>query len=378
MAEPLKRFFDRSRVEIIADMLAGATKRFPHRAFVEAASRGLDNLELMDRARHISRAMKASLPDDYEEAIDVMIRSLGPELDDTEGLGMSVFVYLPHVLFVAEHGLDHFDASMRAQHELTRRFSAEFSIRAYLDRHTEATLAKLESWADDPNRHVRRLVSEGTRPRLPWAPRLPKFQRDPTPVIALLERLKDDPDLYVRRSVANNLNDIGKDHPDVLLDVCERWSKDASEERSWVIEHALRSSIKKGDRRALAITGVGDAKGLSVKGTISPTRPTLGGSIRLDIEVTSTRKKATKVTTDLVVHFMKSNGETRPKVFKGKTIEIAASSTIKFGKSVSLADLTTRKHYPGKHRVEALLNGTHFEIGEFTAVAAPKSARSKG
>jgi 3-methyladenine DNA glycosylase AlkC len=146
---------------------------------------------------------------------------------------------------------------MRAQYELTKRFTAEFSIRAFLEADPVATLERLEEWATDPNVHVRRLVSEGTRPRLPWAPRLPRFVEDPQPVLRLLEMLKDDPELYVRRSVANNLNDIAKDHPDLVVEVCARWSLQASPERRWLIRHGLRTLVKQGHEGALAVLGYG-------------------------------------------------------------------------------------------------------------------------
>ena len=154
---------------------------------------------------------------------------------------------------------------MQAQHELTQRFTAEFSIRPFIERHPEATLARLAQWTQDPSPHVRRLVSEGTRPRLPWASRLRDFQRDPAPVLALLERLKDDPELYVRRSVANNLNDIGKDHPDLLADVARRWLQNASPERRWIVRHALRSAIKRAEPGALSALGYGAAPTLAIE-----------------------------------------------------------------------------------------------------------------
>jgi 3-methyladenine DNA glycosylase AlkC len=210
----LKTFFS---PELVAEI--GASMKLP-RAFVREATRGLEDMELMDRARHVARCLNAHLPSDYERAAQVIIDSLGPELDRTEGFGMAIFRYLPHVLFVAEHGLDHFDVSMRAQHEITRRFSAEFSLGRFVERYPQSTLAVLREWTGDPSVHVRRLVSEGTRPRLPWAPRLRTFEKDPRPVIELLDRLKDDPEDYVRRSVANHLNDTGKTHPALVFETC--------------------------------------------------------------------------------------------------------------------------------------------------------------
>ena len=227
MAEQLKNLFGVDIPETIAGMIAKVFPRFPAEDFIRDSLDGYADLELFPRGRKIARAMKRHLPEDYSEAAGILIESLGPKLDMTEGSGMAPFVYLPHVFFVAEFGLDHFEDSMRAQYELTQRFSAEFSIRPYIEKYPHATLARLEKWTGDSSAQVRRLVSEGTRPRLPWAPRLRAFQIDPRPVLTLLEKLKDDPELYVRRSVANNLNDIGKDHPAVLVDVSRRWLKNA-------------------------------------------------------------------------------------------------------------------------------------------------------
>ena len=190
------------------------------------------------------------MPPRYDDAIDVVLRSLTPPLTQTAEIGLGVFFYLPHVCFVAEYGLDDFETSMRAQYELTRRFSAEFSMRPFIIRYQERTLARLLEWTRDSCPHVRRLCSEGARPRLPWAMRLPALQKDPRPVLPILEELKDDPDLYVRRSVANHLGDIAKDHPLLVFEICERWLAGASPERRWLIRHALRYPTNKGDKRA--------------------------------------------------------------------------------------------------------------------------------
>ena len=142
---------------------------------------------------------------------------------------------MPHLFFVSQYGLAHFEPSMQAQHALTQRFTAEFSIRPFLQHHPQQTLRRLSQWTQDPSEQVRRLVSEGSRPRLPWAPRLAAFQTDPRPVLQLLEQLRDDTSLYVRRSVANNLNDIGKDNPDMLMDTARRWLLGASTDREWIV-----------------------------------------------------------------------------------------------------------------------------------------------
>ena len=275
----LKDFFDAGVVRRIAAEIAKVRPKFASRAFVRDACAGLERLELMDRGRHIMAALARHLPEDPAEAIEVLVASLGPPLPATEGHGMAPFYYLPHVLFVAEHGLPCFDVSMRAQHALTQRFSAEFSIRRFLEHAPERTLAQLQRWAQDPSPHVRRLVSEGTRPRLPWAGRLKAFQRDPAPVLRLLERLKDDPHPYVRRSVANSLNDIGKDHPELLVEVATRWLTGASPERRALIRHALRSAVKRGDGAALRALGFGAAGSVGlVRARSCPRAPGSGGT----------------------------------------------------------------------------------------------------
>ncbi len=367
MAEPLKNSFGARIPRTIAAQIAAVHPRFPVDAFIATALEGYDELELMARGRQIARSLARHLPADFERAVGILVASLGsrPERSDGDG-GMASFLYLPHTVFIAENGLDHFEASMRAQHELTKRFTCEFSMRAFLDRHTEATLERLAEWTRDPDEHVRRLVSESTRPRLPWAPRLRRFQSDPRPVIALLERLRDDESLYVRRSVANNLNDIGKDHPALLMKTLKRWREGATPERQWLIRHALRSAVKRGDPGALALLGFGDEAAVSVaRVTISPKRARIGESVRVSFELRNTGAQAQRVLADLRVHYVKAGGKTSAKTFKLKELEIAPGESARLEKKLSLAQMTTRKHYPGAHRVEAVLNGRVAPIGEF-------------
>ncbi len=369
MAEPLKNHFGPAVPRRIAAMVAGVFPGFAADAFVADVLAGYEELELTPRAWKIARALRRFLPEDYGEAGEVLLASVGPKLEQEPNPGMGSFLYLPHVFFVAEYGLEHFELSMHMQYELTQRFTAEFSIRPYLERHQRATLARLALWAKDPSQHVRRLVSEGTRPRLPWAPRLKAFQRDPTPVLALLELLKDDPELYVRRSVANNLNDIGKDHPEVLANVASAWLEGASEERRWLVRHALRSAVKRAEPGALAALGFGQAAEVEIGALETlPSRPAIGSSVFLAFEVRNHGRKPQQVLVDLRVHFVKANGKTAPKVFKLKTLDLAPGETGRVGKTISLAELTTRKHFPGEHRVEAVVNGETRPLGSFEVV----------
>ncbi len=366
MAEPLKNRYGPEIPRRIAGDVARVHPSFPARAFLGEALDGYDALELMPRGRQIARALAAHLPREFAEAARILVASLGPPLEASGGNGMSPFLYMPHAFFVAERGLEHFEASMAAQHAITQRFTAEFSIRAFLERHPDRTLARLAQWSRDPSAHVRRLVSEGTRPRLPWAPRLRELQRDPRPVLALLELLKDDPELYVRRSVANNLNDIGKDHPGLVIEVAARWLADAGSERRWIVAHALRSAIKRGDTAAFEVLGFRpDARIEVVAGILAPRRPMVGGAVGVSFEVVNASSRRQRAVVDFRIGYVKANGRAAFKVFKMRTLELGPRECLRLAKRVSLADMTTRRHYPGSHEVQALVNGQPWPLGAF-------------
>ncbi|MBK8012510.1 MAG: DNA alkylation repair protein [Deltaproteobacteria bacterium] len=380
MAEPLKTFFSAALVKRLAADLAEVSADFSPRAFIKDATAGLDELELLDRGQHIARALSKHLPPAYPNAIDVLLRSLGPEhaTEELVGVGMAPFFYLPHVLFVAERGLDHFELSMRAQYELTKRFSAERSIRPYIAKDPERTFAVLRDWTRDPNAHVRRLVSEGTRLRLPWAMRVAWLDRNPERVIELLDRLKDDPTTLVRRSVANNLNDLGKVHPKLLIATCGKWLEDASTERRALVEHALRSAIKRGEAPALSLLGFGKKPSVELEDVrLHPKRVRIGSHVAVEFTLRSTNRMAQNLLVDLRVHFVKANGTSSPKVFKLKRVGLGAREKVTLSARVSLAVHTTRKPHPGHHDVEVLVNGQAIAAGGFEVVPARPRSKSQ-
>ncbi len=369
MAEPLKNSFGPDVPARIADMIVGARPDFDRGSFITKALDEYEALELTPRARHIAAALAEFLPEDRERALGILVDSLGPEIGDADLTGMEAFVYLPHLYFIADHGIDHFEAAMQAQYQITKRFTAEFSIRAYLERYPQPTLDRLLEWTRDPNVHVRRLVSEGTRPRLPWAPRLPRFQEDPSPVLALLEELKDDPEEYVRRSVANNLNDISKDHPERAVDVAKRWRVGANVNRERLVRHALRSLVRRGHAGALAVLGYGPDSPASIRCVVcSPGTVEIGGKVQIEIEVENPSEGEAHALVDFRIHFVKANGSTRPKVFKGRELVLEPGGAATVRKTVSLAQHSTRKHYPGSHRVEVMVNGSIHPGGRFDVV----------
>jgi 3-methyladenine DNA glycosylase AlkC len=258
---PLKLLLDKVAVVQLSDNLRLVHASFDKAGFIESAMSGISELTLKERSKHISVSMKKYLPETYSAAIQIIINSLTPPLEKTEGNGLSGLFYMPHCDFIAEYGVDAkynngvdpFDLSMKAQFELTKRFTCEYSIRSFLVADERRTMRVLENWLGDPNPHVRRLCTEGTRPRLPWSSKIDSFVKDPSVCLPFLEALKNDPDLYVRRSVANHVGDIAKDHLNVALDLCEKWLNGASPELKWVMRHAVRNPVKKGDERAVAL-----------------------------------------------------------------------------------------------------------------------------
>ena len=372
MADSLKTFFSPPLVRRLAADIERVHASFASRAFIRDATKGLDELELLDRGKHITRALERHLPPSYPDAIDILLRSLGPEhaTDELLGAGMAPFYYFPHTQFVATRGLDHFELSMRAQYELTKRFSAESSIRPFIAADPERTLATLRQWTRDPNAHVRRLVSEGTRLRLPWAMRVRWLDTNPERVIELLELLKDDPAPLVRRSVANNLNDLGKVHPGLLARTCGVWLDEASAERRALVEHALRSAVKRGDASALRLLGYGKKAAFAIERVhMVPTRVAIGGRVAVRFVVASTSRLKQELLVDLGVYFVKAGGKSARKVFKVKRLVLPAGENVELTKSISLAVHTTRTPRPGRHLVDVIVNGEATRVGHFTVTA---------
>jgi 3-methyladenine DNA glycosylase AlkC len=371
VADTLKTFFSPALVRRLAADIARVHPDFPARAFIRNACAGLDSLELLDRGRHISRALGAHLPPDYPQAVGVLLRSLGPEhaSDELVGAGMAPFFYFPHLIFVADRGLEHFDLSMRAQYELTKRFSAEASIRSYIARDPDRTLAVLREWTTDSNARVRRLVSEGTRLRLPWAQRVPWLDRNPERVLELLERLKDDPSTMVRRSVANNLNDLGKLRPDLLIKTASAWLEGASNDRRDLIEHALRTAVKRGHPGALRLLGYGGTPKVSLRRVVfAPPRVSIGSRAVMSFALRSTSREPQDLLVDVAVHFVKARNVTTAKVFKVTRLVLPPGQQIDLRATFSLAVHTTRVPRPGKHAVDVVVNGKTLRAGSFEVV----------
>jgi len=361
MAPKLKdRFFQRPFLEALAASLARVHPPFDGSAFlrrVEGA--GWRALELKDRMHRVADALGASLPADYRAALR---RVLAVE----EGFGG--FDHLVFADFVERFGVEDPGASLPALERLTRRSSAEFAVRPFLERYPEQTLARLREWARSPDEHVRRLASEGSRPRLPWGRRLPALQRDPSPVLPILEALLDDPSEYVRRSVANHLGDIAKDHLDRALDLAERWLA-ANPARSPLLRHALRGPLKRGDRRALALFGFGAKARVEVTAlSVAPRRVPLGGEARLTLTLRASGRRAETVRLEYELAYARPGGRTSRKVFRIAEARVAPGEELELARKLDFRDRTIRKHHRGAHALTLCVNGERVRSVEFALV----------
>jgi 3-methyladenine DNA glycosylase AlkC len=355
--QPFKASVGPQLVEDLAQRLLAAYPAFPATQFIAEVTPQLEPLELKGRVAVIAAGLRRHLPPDYPTAMRLLLALLDAPPTEAEGMFGDGWLLWPVAAFVEHYGLEHLDESLQAMHAITQRHTAEFAIRPFLLRYPEQTLAMLQRWAHDPSFHVRRLVSEGTRPRLPWAARLPAFLDDPTPVLALLEVLKDAPSAYVRKSVANNLNDMAKDHPALVLATLARWQQGASDERQWIIRHALRTLVKQGHPEALRLLGAEAPEVKLVALELTPATLRIGETLTIAVTLQSTAAAPQQLVVDYVLHLPGARGAARAKVFKLRSQVLKAGATLRLVKQHSFAPVTVRRIYPGPHRIAVQVNG---------------------
>jgi 3-methyladenine DNA glycosylase AlkC len=350
-----KDYLNPQSVGAVADALHGQDSTFDREAFMARVfDAGWTGRELKARVRHITTALGELLPADYQAALSLLSQAL-PHVGD-HGLVKLVF---PD--YVEVYGLDDWEASVTALEEFTQHISAEFAIRPFIVRYPERTMAQMLTWTGHPSADVRRLASEGCRPRLPWGSRLPGLMADPSPILPILEQLKNDESESVRKSVANNLNEIAKDHPDVVLDLLGEWQAESTENVRWITGHALRTLVKQGHPRALALLGYGTGEAVAVHNlAVEPEAIDLGGAVTLSFDVESLSDEAQKLMVDYVVYHRKANGKLSPKVFKLTKRTIGPGETLHVERNHSFAPVTTRTYYPGEHAIEPKINGKLF------------------
>ncbi len=367
--ELMKNGLSEAALNRIAKAFEQLLPSFDSPTFLAESQQGLEALELKERVHHIIEVLSRHLPKSFTEAAKILkqIPKVWDHGDPNDPL--RYFAAWPVTDYVAVYGLHAPKLALDTLKQLTCLFSAEFAIRPFILQNPDLCQDLFHQWVSHKDEHVRRLVSEGTRPRLPWGIQLKPYMKDPSDNLPLLEQLKNDSSLYVRRSVANHLNDIAKDNPDTVIEVCENWYPDASEELRWVIRHATRTLVKAGHPRVFPLLGY------SRKVRIEPidiqlSKPTvvLGEALEFEFEIRSKHSKTQKMVVDFAVHFVKANGSQQAKVFKLKSLELGSKETQRLSKSHPIKAITTRKYYPGRQKLEVLVNGVAMGECEFDLV----------
>ncbi len=325
--------------------------------FTNKALQGIEKLELRQRVNHLIEALYLVLPHDFERAAQHLsaIKEVWDPGDPNDSY--RIFAAWPLIDYVGVYGLDRPDCALNLLKHLTSMFSAEFAIRPFLMHQFDITMSELKQWVQDPDEHVRRLVSEGTRPRLPWGKRVQRLIESPEPGLRLISVLRDDASLYVRRSVANHMNDIAKDHPHRVIDVCQSWAAGADENRKWLIQHALRTLVKKGYPEVFKILGYTSQHQIeSVTLDVKPAKIEMGAEIQFSVEFNNPGPSA-QIVLDYAIHFVRANGKSTRKVFKLRNLKIKSDEHIQITKRHSFKPITTRRYYPGTHQLEITING---------------------
>ncbi|EGT4676153.1 TPA: DNA alkylation repair protein [Clostridioides difficile] len=358
MPELLKNMYNRESLYEVAVAIQSVYNSFKVDEFIKSTmDETWNNLELKARCRKISMSLGMYLPEDYKEALSILEKSV---------TGFYFAFFFPD--FVEVYGQDdiNWDLSISALERNTEYWSSEFAVRAFIIKDEERMMAQMRKWSKHKSEHVRRLASEGCRPQLPWGQAISKFKKDPTPVLPILEQLKTDTSTYVQKSVANNLNDISKTHPDLVISIAKDWyGKNKS--TNWIVKHGCRTLLKKGNRDVLALFGYDDTTSINLQDfTLETTSISIGEDLTFSFNILA--KKATKTRLEYGIDYMKSNGKRNRKIFKISEVSLKENEKKSYMKKHSFADVSVRRHYPGIHSIAIIINGIEkdkidFELG---------------
>lgn len=358
MAEPLKNMYSKEYLNNFADVFVRIYPKFNKAKFLNLVfDKDWDNKELKQRMRHISVCLHTVLPPDYKKSIDILKKAV-PHFNG--------FLSMTFPDYVEVYGLDDYDTSIPALELFTQHGSSEFAIRHFIVKYPKKVMPQMLKWARHKNHHVRRLASEGCRTRLPWAIGLPEFKKNPAEVLKVLEILKNDKSEYVRKSVANNLNDISKDNPDIAFETAKKWFG-KSPETNWIIKHGMRGLLKKGDVEALKLFGFEGAEGIKISALkIDKDKLKVGEKISFRFKLQTDKEQ--KIRLEYTIDFITSSGKNSRKIFKITENIYEKGRTYEFKKSHSFKDLTVRKHFKGIHTLAMVVNGINLADKKFEII----------
>ena len=378
MAEAIKNMFNEQFFARFTKDLKLVIKDLNSRKFVsEVLNDKWESLEFKQRCAHITTVLHKFLPQDYKNAIAKILELLDhkkescdfSEVDDTQfGLALEYGWVLDN--YVEQYGLDDYETSINAIEKITQFTSCEFAVRPFIIKYPNKMMKQMLAWSKHKHWGVRRLSSEGCRPRLPWAMALPNLKENPSPIIPILENLKNDVSRFVRLSVANNLNDIAKDNPKTVIDLAKKW-QGKSENTDWVIKHGCRTLLKQGNAEVMELFGFASTpKNIRIEDfRISTPKVKIGGSLEFAFKLINDSKKKTKVRLEYGLYYQKANGTLSKKVCKISEKEYAENSITQITRKHSFKLVTTRVFHPGLHQVSVIINGKEFEKYDFQLMA---------
>jgi 3-methyladenine DNA glycosylase AlkC len=365
--EPLKNMYNAAFFESLTSVFTSVSAAFNKAAFMKAVySDEWEKKELKQRIRHVSICLGHSLPGTYHQQTDIICKVTRKLLKT--GVAHNSFPYICLPDFLEVHGLDDIDTSLAAMETITQFISCEFAIRPFLLNDQKKVMKKMVEWSTHTNQNVRRFSSEGCRPRLPWGKAIPSLKLDPQPILPILNNLKNDPSEFVRKSVANNINDIAKDNPEIVIQLIRKW-KGKSKNTDWILKHGARTLLRKADPdvyKLFGLSGTHDCEISQFKVNKSSIR--VGDDIQVGFTLTNNSETAELFRIELGVYYIKATGKSSRKLFKMSENTFKAGVDYHFKRKISFKDLTTRKHHPGNHAVSIVVNGTELETKTFTVV----------
>lgn len=364
MSTLLKDIYSPAFYNVFADVAEEVIVNFNRKKFIkEIFCTGWKSKELKDRMRHTTKMLHPFMPSDFAESASAIKKITDILLHKKASVNTFGFMFLPD--YIETYGINHFNESVKTMERVTQLISCEYAVRPFIIKYGDKMVNQMIEWSNHPNHHVRRLASEGIRPRLPWAMALPALKKNPQPLFPILENLKNDTSEYVRRSVANNLNDIAKDNPNLVIAIAKNW-KGISKETDAIIKHGCRTLLKQGNIDVLKHFGLSNNTRLAVSGfRVNTGKVKIGNYLEFAFAVENSSGKTQTLRLEYGIYFLRANGTHSKKVFKISERSFKPKEKSAITKKQSFKIITTRKYYAGEHKVSVILNGQEKCIGRF-------------
>lgn len=364
MSNLLKNIYSPNFYDKFSDCVGETIPSFDKEKFTKLIfDKTWESRELKDRMKHTANVLKNFLPKDFEKATKI-IEKIITKLQQNKFTETSIeFMFFPD--YIETYGIDHFEASVNSIEFVTQFTSCEFAVRPFIIKYGDKMIRQMYDWSLHENHKVRRLSSEGSRPRLPWAIAIPELKKNPTPILPILENLKNDPSEWVRRSVANNLNDIAKDNPNIVISVATQW-KGIGKETDAIIKHGCRTLLKQGNLEILKYYGLNSSKKIQVSAfKIETPKVKIGEYLIFEFRLQSNEPKQQTVRLEYAIYYLRQNGQLSKKVFKISERQIKPNQIFDIQKKHSFKIITTRKFYIGQQKISIIINAQEHEISDF-------------